>query len=85
MNMTNQQHDINIIDNTIQKRRTLKVCGFFEKPPILEFNFVRKVDDAIKIASWAPFHYPAHPSHLNDEMDSIVPWRFYALKQNNCL
>ncbi len=85
MNSSNQQHHINIIDNTIQQRRTLKVFGDLEKPPVLDNDFVHKVDDAIKIASWAPFHYPAHASHLKHEMDSIVPWRFYAFKQKDCL
>ena len=81
----NKQHSINVIDNTIQQRRTLKVFGDLENPPVLEDDFISKVDEAVKIASWAPFHYPAHPSHLAHEMDSIVPWRFYALKQKDCL
>jgi len=39
----------------------------------------------MKVAGWAPFHFTAHNAHLDREMNSPVPWRFYALDQENCL
>ena len=41
---SNQQHSITIIDKTIQQRRTLKVFGDLEQPPILADDFTKLIN-----------------------------------------
>ncbi len=73
------------IDSVIQTRKTLKVLGDLDSPIDIPNDFNQRIDDAIKVANWAPFHYPANAVHRQGAMDSVVPWRFYALSQAVCL
>ncbi|PIE00748.1 MAG: nitroreductase [Thiothrix nivea] len=73
------------VDQVIQARKTVKALGDIHHPPEIPEGFYREVQAAITMASWAPFHFPAHEAHLRDDLDSPVPWRFYTLNQNNCL
>lgn len=73
------------VDSVIQRRKTLKIYGDLHKPVNIPSTLKRDVDQAIQVANWAPFHYPAHKVHRKNGMKSIVPWRFYALDQKACL
>ncbi len=73
------------VDRVIRNRRTRKVLGNLHSPAVIPHGFSEKVDEAIRIAGWAPFHYPANKIHRQTELDSCVPWRFYALDQASCL
>ena len=73
------------VDQIIQARKSVKMLGDVDDVPQIPAGFFGEVQDAMKVAGWAPFHFTAHDSHLNDAMDSLVPWRFYALDQQNCL
>ena len=72
------------VDQIIQARKSVKVLGDVENMPQIPDSFFAGVQEAMKVAGWAPFHFTAHDSHLNREMNSPVPWRFYALDQQNC-
>lgn len=73
------------VDQVIQTRKSVKVIGDVENIPEIPENFFAEVQAVMKVAGWAPFHFTAHDSHLDREMNSPVPWRFYALDQQNCL
>ena len=74
-----------IVDQVIQARKSVKMLGDADIIPHIPDNFFSEVQDAMKVAGWAPFHFTANDSHLNREMSSPVRWRFYALDQQNCL
>ena len=73
------------VDQVIQARKSVKVIGDVDAVPEIPADFFTEVQEAMKVAGWAPFHFTAHTSHLDREMNSPVPWRFYALDQANCL
>lgn len=73
------------IDQVIQARKSVKVLGDVDNVPQIPESFFAEVQEAMKVAGWAPFHFTAHDSHLDRAMNSPVPWRFYALDQQNCL
>ncbi len=73
------------VDRVIRNRRTRKVLGHLHSPAVIPPSFTAKVEEAVRIAGWAPFHYPANKIHRQTELDSCVPWRFYALDQAGCL
>lgn len=73
------------VDQVIQARKSVKVVGDVDAIPEIPESFFSEVQEAMKVAGWAPFHFTAHESHLDREMNSPVPWRFYALDQKNCL
>ncbi len=73
------------IDSVIQTRKSLKILGDLNSPAKIPDDFNTRVDAAIKVANWAPFHYPANMIHRQGTMNSVVPWRFYALSQAMCL
>lgn len=73
------------VDQVIQSRKSVKVIGDVDAIPEIPEDFFAKVQEAMKVSGWAPFHYMAHASHLDREMNSPVPWRFYALDHQNCL
>lgn len=73
------------VDQVIQTRKSVKIIGSVDHLPDIPDNFFSEVQAAMKVAGWAPFHFTAHDSHLSRAMDSVVPWRFYALDQQNCL
>ena len=76
---------VTAVDQVIQARKSVKVIGDVDAVPEIPESFFGEVQAAMKVAGWAPFHFTAHDSHLDGEMDSLVPWRFYALDQKNCL
>lgn len=73
------------VDQVIQARKSVKMIGDVDAVLEVPDGFFTEVQEAMKVAGWAPFHFTAHASHLNREMNSPVPWRFYALDQKNCL
>ena len=73
------------VDHVIQARKSVKVVGNVDVVPEITEGFFAEVQEAMKVAGWAPFHFTAHESHLGRDMNSPVPWRFYALDQSNCL
>jgi nitroreductase len=73
------------VDCVIRNRRTRKVLGHLHSPATIPHGFTEKVEEAVRIAGWAPFHFPANKIHRQSELDSCVPWRFYALDQASCL
>ena len=79
------QQRVLAIDSVIQSRKTLKVLGDLDSPMDIPDDFTQRIDESIKVANWAPFHYPANAIHRQGAMDSVVPWRFYALSQDVCL
>lgn len=76
---------ISAIDSVIQKRKTLKVFGDLDSPSAIPEDFNDRINESIKVANWAPFHYPSNAVHRQGSMNSMVPWRFYALSQETCL
>ncbi|MCK5919117.1 MAG: nitroreductase family protein [Cocleimonas sp.] len=83
--LLSSQQFISAIDRVIKKRKTLKVLGDLDQPVDIPSDFNTRIDESIKIANWAPFHYPANIIHREGVMNSLVPWRFYALSQKMCL
>ena len=73
------------VDQVIQARKSVKVIGDVDNIPDIPDDFFKGVQEAMEVAGWAPFHFTAHDSHLNSDLNSLVPWRFYALDQKNCL
>lgn len=73
------------VDTVIKQRRTFKVMGDLNAPVSVPADFTKRIEQALEVAGWAPFHYPANDVHLSSELDSPVPWRFYALEQTDCL
>ncbi len=73
------------VDHVICNRRTRKVLGHLHSPAVIPYGFTEQVVEAMCIAGWAPFHFPANNIHRQSELDSCVPWRFYALDQTGCL
>lgn len=73
------------VDHVICNRRTRKVLGHLDAPAFIPPGFREQVEEAIQVAGWAPFHYPANRIHQRHQLDSCVPWRFYALDQQGCL
>lgn len=73
------------VDQVIRSRRTRKVLGHLRSPAHIPHGFREQVEEAVRIAGWAPFHYPADKIHHQNGLDSCVPWRFYALDQQSCL
>lgn len=74
-----------LIDEVIRRRRTRKFLGSIHNPALIPLGFSQQVEQAIKVAGWAPFHFPAHAQHSRGSLNSCVPWRFYALDQTNGL
>ncbi|MGB1311063.1 MAG: nitroreductase family protein [Leucothrix sp.] len=73
------------VDHVIKARKSVKVVGSIDNIPTIPEGFFGEVQAAMQVAGWAPFHFTAHDSHLNRDLNSPVPWRFYALDQENCL
>lgn len=84
-NLLSQQNITLALDHVMQSRKTIKALGDKSDPPPIPEDFSERVHDAMCMAGWAPFHYPAHASHRKGGMNSAVPWRFYSLTQADCL
>lgn len=76
--------DYKIVDATIRRRRTSKVLGDPSAPQTIDSDFHHVVNEMMAVAGHAPFHYPAHSSHLDGPLKSPVPWRFYAFDNATC-
>lgn len=71
---------VEIIDQIIQDRRTVKVLA----PEALPATDIKQtVEELVSVAGWAPFHYPSQERHHLD-LESPVPWRFYMLDAPAC-
>lgn len=72
-----------IVDRVICDRKTVKVMSE-QAQPVTETS--TDWNALIETARWAPFHRPAHASHLNGEnsLNGIMPWRFYVLNAASC-
>lgn len=73
------------ISQVMQSRKTVKALGDIHNPTHVPEDFPQKIQTAMSLAGWAPFHYPAHSTHTDRSMSSPVPWRFYSLNKKNCL
>lgn len=70
------------VRTVVRRRRTVKVLGSTESPPVIESSRAQTCDQlvrqSIEDAGWAPFHFDRHA-------DSIAePWRVYWLDQATC-
>ena len=72
-------------EDAILNRKTVKILGDEHAPLKIETAVKEVVDEMIRIAGAAPFHYACHKSYREKgEMTSIVPWRFHALAADDC-
>lgn len=72
---------IQAVDETIRQRRTLKVLA--DSPLGLSLDLA-VVGEIISAAGFAPFHRPSASIHRG-ELNSLQPWRCYALDQPACV
>ena len=73
------------LQRAIQARHTLKVLADPDSPWELPAESTReKIAELLAGAINAPFHKPADKSHLNEPMNSPVPWRFHVIDADSC-
>lgn len=72
------------VDTVIQQRHTSKVIGNIHAPADVPEGFQTLVAEAVTVAGWAPFHKPAHETHRQHGLSSIVPWRFHVFDDQAC-
>ncbi|MEL6407946.1 MAG: nitroreductase family protein [Chloroflexota bacterium] len=77
------------IDKIIRERKTAKIlkddltCQPLSESIATEIK--RALGEITEVAGWAPFHKPAHrATHLDGDLTSLVPWRFYVLEKAAC-
>ena len=74
----------NALDFIIKQRKTIKVLGNIDTPLIQPSTITKEtIQELLSLASHAPFHYPCDKEYQN-ELASIVPWRYYTLNQTSC-
>jgi len=73
------------IDEVIQRRRTRKYFAPLDQPVKVPDGFTQRVAEAVDMAGWAPFHYPAPEAQRQGVLNAWVPWRCYLLDQANSL
>ena len=61
---------VNLVDQAIRNRKTLKVLAEKQYPFALADEVVETL---LESASWAPFHLPAAKEHCESELTSKVP------------
>ncbi len=70
------------IGRVIRERRTTKVLA---PEPLPCSDAALPWEELLEAAGWAPFHRPAHASHLQENgLPGIVPWRFHVLLAADC-
>lgn len=70
------------VGQVIRDRRTTKVLA---TQPLPCADAAIPWEELLEAAGWAPFHRPAHASHLQEtELQGIVPWRFHVLPAAGC-
>ncbi|WP_309386547.1 nitroreductase family protein [Cerasicoccus frondis] len=74
------QTESQTLDAIIQRRRTLKMLT---DEPLPAINQRAVINEIIQAGAWAPFHRPCASEHRG-QLDSIVPWRAYALDATAC-
>lgn len=76
-------------DTTARNRKTVKVLREIEHDRPLFPDVAQKLrhdlQEMAELASWAPFHHFAHPSHITSPSDSHLPWRFHILEKPACM
>ncbi|MEQ8524224.1 nitroreductase family protein [Gracilimonas sp.] len=74
------------IEEAIQNRRTLKLRANPEDPlPVTKGEeFKRVIEELIKLAGKAPFHYRSAETHRKQNLAGAEPWRFHVLDGNTC-
>jgi len=77
-----KERKIQLIDEVIQSRCTTK---YLSDQPLTGHLERSVIVDILGCAGWAPVHLTASMSHReNNELNSILPWRFYVLDANAC-
>lgn len=72
------------VNDAINKRRTTKILGT-EPWPLPDESVNDQINQIVKSAEMAPFHYQSHKSFQERSiLDSPVPWRVYVLQADNC-
>lgn len=75
--------DTNLIAQIMRKRQTSKVLGDIDQPLAPTGLAREEIDQWLKAAGNAPFHYQAERIH-RENLTSQVPWRMYKLDANAC-
>ena len=74
-------------DYAIKNRETEKVLANSEPWPVSSdsTNLDITINELLDLAGTAPFHYPCNEKHtITNDLNSIVPWRFYIIDTKNC-
>lgn len=72
-----------VVDETIRRRRTLKVLADEAHPLPINEDVRPVVEALLEAAGRAPFHRPAAEVHRG-ALPSLLPWRCYALDAAAC-
>jgi len=68
----------------VKERKTIKQLADIHSPLAPNDLNDTVIGFLLEAAHWAPFHKPAHDSHLSEKLDSIVPWRCHMLNATAC-
>ncbi|MDJ0614620.1 MAG: hypothetical protein QNJ29_13200 [Rhizobiaceae bacterium] len=71
------------VKKCLEERRTYKIIGTIAYPTEEALIDKDTIDDILKSAGNAPFHYPCDRVHM-DTLSSPVPWRCYKLDTVAC-
>lgn len=73
-------------DDAIRTRRTLKIRIDPENPlPVTKGEeFRQTIEELIRLAEMAPFHYESQRSQRSGKLQGAEPWRFHVLDGQNC-
>ena len=69
------------IEQIVRRRKTSKLLldpSRQADEPLPE-EYQEELRQMLESAGWAPFHKPADRVHLQGDLPSVVPWRFYVL------
>lgn len=69
------------LDEVIQARATTKVFAEEPRESTTDRQLIHRM---LTAAGWAPFHRPAHKSHCDGNLSSLVPWRAYTVDSDGC-
>ncbi len=72
------------VQGIIKERKTEKILASLDAPLKADHNLAKLAQELLELAAWAPFHKPAHESHRQAELNSVVPWRIYVLEAKDC-
>lgn len=81
--MTEPDTSFETVRHAILERKTEKALCDIERP--LEAKSQSALaQELLELAHWAPFHKPAHETHRQTDLNSVVPWRMYVLEAQDC-